>query len=124
MPSHKKTINFIKKSNILVSYGTINTCNTLTKIKPRLTKFRLPKIPFYPTWFVIKTVYEIYQHLLHNKHHNLSAIRSACKGRLHPSSPSKYTCLYLHYLCLCVYIIYSLHFMSVLIVTCLIVLSV
>ena len=118
MPSHKKPKSLVKKSDILVGYGKINICITLTKIKSRLTTFRLPASHFYPTWFVIKTVYDIYQHSLNNKHHKLSIIRSACKGRLYPSSPPKYTCLYLNYQRLRVYIIYSLHLMSVLTVTC------
>lgn len=124
MPSHKMTKSLVKKkSDTLVGYGKINICITLTKIKSRLTTFRLPESPFYPTWFVIKTVYDIYQHSLHNKHHNLSTIRSACKGRLHLSSSPRYMFLYLNYQHLCVYIIYSLHFLSVLTVTRLSVLS-
>ena len=100
-----------------MGYGKINICITLTKINSRLTTFRLPENPFHPTWFVIKTVYDIYQHSLHNKHHNLRTIRPACKGRLHPSFPPRHTCLYLNYQRLCIYVIYSLHFMSVLTAT-------
>lgn len=117
MPYIKRPKAYFKKSDILVGYGKINICITLTKIKSRLTTFRLPENPFYPTWSVIKTVYDIYQHSLHNKHHNVWTNRSACKGKLHPSFPPKHTCLYLNYQRLCVYVLYSLHFMSVLTAT-------